>query len=287
MNPTEAERERREVGLTPDEVREINKPKSVQGDPLNNKGITRRDFLRRAGAAAIGAVAGALLPDSPSKARADGSVPDAPVTEVKYTHRVSLPRVLKDISGQKLDEAERPLWPERFGEFAPYNFEIVNKGNTAGVNIGKQELLDNLRRRLVEWGNAPEVPRRVVVYESINQLFAKSDILRRNPPSVHPGTNLLGPSEWRITKVPDGSLRLDISLPGIKDWSQLEQAQINASGGLTLRIIDFLFTDKDGNYQDWDRFGTSYTRSRPLPIYEKDENNALIGTPFSVKYISP
>lgn len=35
VNMSKAEGERHAVGLTPKEVREINRPKSIQGDPLN------------------------------------------------------------------------------------------------------------------------------------------------------------------------------------------------------------------------------------------------------------
>lgn len=262
------------------EAREGNNMNPKEQEQSKPKGVTRREFLKKAGVAALSTAAGLVLPDSLKNTRAD-----APVEPV-YTKRVFVPRVLKDISGLTLSEAEKPLWPDKIGEFGPYNVEIVNRGITAGVETMDQELLDNLIRRMREWAIAPEVPRRVIVYEDYVQLSKKSEIPRADPPTWDSGTSLLGPYEWRTAELPDGTLQLDIHVPKVKDPSRLDAWQLYSGVAITEKILNFLFADREGNYQDRDRFNLFYRRDWEIPIYKRNENNNIISAPLYVKSIN-
>lgn len=129
---------------------------------IKPKGLTRREFLTRAGAAALGMAAGALLPDSPEKAKAG-----APVGEVQYKYKAFVPRAFKDISGQKLEEAERPPWPAEFG--APERGVILfNRGVEKGVKIGDQQLFENLMYLRKKYGR-PDLKLEIYFYDSVAQ----------------------------------------------------------------------------------------------------------------------
>jgi hypothetical protein len=265
------------------------------------KGLTRRDFLRTVGALSLGGAAGLVLPglvgrqagaDTPSALSSNTSfLPADRTREAPLKKRVFIPRVLNQISQAELDEAEKPLWPDKIGEFAPYNVEIWNLGRKAGVEIMDEELFHNLLSKFREWSIAPEVPRRVFVYEDIIQLGLESKIPRPDPPWVSPNfeNRVLGPSEMRFAKRPDGSLRMDVAIPMIKDASRLDRWSVLAGVSVTGDILSFLFADKDGNYQSRDRFNLNYRRDGGFPIYKRDENNNnnIISAPLRAKHRRP
>lgn len=259
-----------------------------QSKPKNS--LTRREFLKKAGTTALGVAAGLVFPGALKNTRADAPVVEAPLPDASpepvYTHRSYSPFTPFEAERPETKDIT-PLWPDKIGEFAPYNFEIVNMGTKAGIIIGKQELYDNLLARLREWGNAPEVPRRIVVYENIAQLNRESQ-LPYNQFFFSPETDLLGPMAWRSTKLPDGSLQLDISIPTMKDPSKIEDWSLYAGLRMLSRaVLPFLFSDKDGNYQTRDRLNLSYSRTNPFPIWETNENNTTIAGPFLAKYKNP
>lgn len=222
VNPKEAEKVRGQVGLTPDEVRELNRPKRSKFPPAvrpvadsfggrgGSKTLERAanvlaTSLTAAGGVGLVWVADEALKNAPPAiaqeapqgdplnrkppkgvefgkvsqvprvSRASGPIPDAPVGAPTY--RVLLPRVLKDISGQKLEEAERPLWPAEFG--APERGVImrnkVEQGgrNPAWVEMGDQELFNNLLYLRGTYGR-PDLKLEITFYSSV-------DLLLRDP----------------------------------------------------------------------------------------------------------
>lgn len=126
-------------------------------------GITRRQFLKVAGAAVVGAVGGFWLPDSSKKtASADGS-PQA------NHNKVFLPIVAKDFR-----EPETPLYLREFG--APDRGVVMRNrieqggGNPAYVEMGDQELFNNMLYLRETYGR-PDLKLEITFYSSWDLLM--------------------------------------------------------------------------------------------------------------------
>lgn len=191
MNPKEEEREA--VGLTPEEVREINRhreqSKSKSKSKINTAGNVLAATLTAAGGVGLAATVEGALNSAPAPRvqeqkpdpKRDNPPPgitfsqdtgrkDGGAGEPVLKNRVFMPRVLKDVTQKVLDDAERPpVYLREFG--APERGVIMrNKLEQGGRNLtyvemGDQELFENMMYLRETYGR-PDLKLSITFYSS-------------------------------------------------------------------------------------------------------------------------
>lgn len=185
-NMSKAEEERQDVGLSPEEVRKINRLRSLKGDAFKKK-VRRAANVLAAGITAVAGVglAGTVqeaLKNAPPPIVRENSLPqpkppegvvfpeNTQASEPVLTKRVFVPLVTKE-------HRENPYLTREFG--APERGVIMrNKveqggGNPAHVEMGDQELFENMMYLRERWGR-PDLKVEVTFYSSW-------DLLDRTP----------------------------------------------------------------------------------------------------------